>query len=189
MSELIPYFIIIAILLFVAIFSFRMAIITNRVKKQGKQLQQNKINELNSQLDGNFSHAVGLSLPENTNCHVYLCDDRVVIEGNGITFNLLRNKITDISMKTDKEIQKAYVSSAGGAVGGALLFGPLGALIGGRVKEKKNVKTTTYLIFTYEKEGHPDYIAFDVGLNAMKAIKFINYFRKNNYGSKKEVTL
>lgn len=189
MLELIPYFIIIVVLLFLVIFCLRMATITSRIKKQGKQLRQNKINELNSQLDGEFFHTVGLSLPEKAKCHVYLCNDKIVIEGNGITFNLSRNKITDISLKTDKEISKAYVSSSGGAVGGALLFGPLGALIGGRVKEKKDITTTTYLIFTYDKEGHPEYIAFDVGVNAIKAIKFTEYFIKNNYGSKREVIL
>lgn len=42
-------------------------------------------------------------------------------------------------IKTDKEIQQQYVSSVGGAVGGAVLFGPLGAITGGRAK-KKTVK-------------------------------------------------
>lgn len=188
MLGIMPYIITIVILLCFAIFCFRMAIVTSKIKKQGKQTRQNKIRELNSKLDGEFFHTIGLSLPEKTYCHVYLCNDKVVIEGNGIAFNLLNDKIIDVSLKTNREIEKVYVSSAGGAVGGALLFGPLGAFVGGRVKEKRNTKTTTYLIFTYDKDGNPDYIAFNVGLNSIKAIKFVDNFRNNN-GIKKEITL
>ncbi|MEH2944892.1 hypothetical protein VSQ32_19130 [Lachnospiraceae bacterium KK002] len=56
-----------------------------------------------------------------------------------MNFELEKSKITDMCIKTDKEIQQQYVSSVGGAVGGAVLFGPLGAITGGRAK-KKTVK-------------------------------------------------
>ena len=38
---------------------------------------------------------------------------------------------------TNEQISKQAVSSAGGAVAGAVLFGPLGAIIGGRAKGVK----------------------------------------------------
>lgn len=37
-------------------------------------------------------------------------------EGSGIRYELSKDKITDIAVKTDVEIQKQYVSSAGGAL-------------------------------------------------------------------------
>lgn len=189
MTGLIFYLVMISILLLMLVFSLKMFIITSRAKKIGKQTKQKRINELNSLYEVNFFHEIGLTLPERTHCQLYLCDDRIVIEGNGITFNLANSKIIDISLKTDREIEKAYVSSSGGAVGGALLFGPVGALIGGRVKEKKNTKIITYLIITYEKDDSPDYIAFDVGINSMRAIKFIDCFKKNNPVKQAEVNL
>ena len=54
-----------------------------------------------------------------------------------MTFKLLKEKITDVTMTNDIEIQKNNVSSIGGAVSGAILFGALGAIIGGRAKNKK----------------------------------------------------
>ena len=85
-----------------------------------------RINDLGASLCIYAKHMAGLPLAEGTPCHVYLCDDKVIFERNETKYNLLTEKISDIIIKTDKEIQKSYVSSIGGAVGGAVLFGPLG---------------------------------------------------------------
>ncbi len=50
------------------------------------------------------------------------------IKGGGNEFCLSKNKITDMCLKTDFEIERQYVSSAGGAVAGAIVFGALGAI-------------------------------------------------------------
>lgn len=126
---------------------------------------------------GQFKHTIGLSMPENILCKLHLSSQGLEIEGNGVSFNLPRNRILDITIKSEEEIQKQFVSSAGGAVAGGILFGPLGAMIGGRTKEKKTSKIKTYLIFTYEKDNNPEYIAFDT-TGTMKDTKFITYFRK-----------
>lgn len=68
-----------------------------------------------------------------------MADDRYIFTSGTMNFELEKSKITDMCIKTDKEIQQQYVSSVGGAVGGAVLFGPLGAITGGRAK-KKTVK-------------------------------------------------
>ncbi len=85
-------------------------------------------------------HQIGLPLAEGANCEVWHDEDedKVVIASSGNAFNLAFSKVTDITIKTDEEIQKAYVSSIGGAVGGAVLFGTLGAMVGGRAKEKES---------------------------------------------------
>ena len=90
------------------------------------------------------------------------------------------NKILDVNIKSEKEIQTNYTSSIGGAVGGAILFGPLGAMIGGRRKKKVDKICHSYLILTYknEKENKIDYISFDV-TNNFNAYKFVDYFSKN----------
>lgn len=121
-------------------------------------------------------HMAGLPIAEGAEIFVYRCKDKVIFERNQDTVELEINKVRDILLKTDVEIQKSYVSSAGGAVGGYVLFGPLGAMIGGRTKEKKSTITEKYLIFGYEKNGELDYISMEV-TNEPNAVLFnTNYY-------------
>ena len=93
-----------------------------------------------------------------------------------------RSKITDISVKTDVEIQKQYVSSAGGAIAGGMVFGPLGAIVGGRVKEKKTREFTYYLIFTYRSDAEISYISFEIW-SSMGVMKKIESWKKELLGN------
>lgn len=133
-------------------------------------------------------HVNGLPIAENVLCVIYSRPTKYEITANGATFNLNKDKVTDVCLKTDVEIQKQYVSSIGGAVGGAVLFGPLGAMIGGRAKKKKSKKTYTYLIFTYESDGEIKYIGFNV-TNNFSASKLVNEFRKTSSKNKIEINL
>lgn len=108
------------------------------------------------------THFAGLPLAEGAAVSLDFLDQEVEITGGGNAFSLPYSKITDMSIKTDTEIQKAYVSSTGGAIAGAALFGTVGAMIGGRVKEKTTTKVAHYLMITYQKDGTPDYVAFQV---------------------------
>lgn len=83
-------------------------------------------------------------------------------------------------IKTDTEIQQQYISSVGGAVGGAVLFGPLGAMIGGRAK-KKTIKNEVhrYLIITYQSP-EIKYIGFEIGFNMAFANAYINEFKNKH---------
>ena len=101
-----------------------------------------------------------MPIPENSICSVISYTDKFVFSANGLSFNLLKSKITDICIKTDTEISKQVVSSIGGAIGGAVLFGPLGAIIGGRAKNREIKTTTQYLIFTYIKDNDVKYLGF-----------------------------
>lgn len=84
-------------------------------------------------------------------------------------------KIIDVTLKLEKDIETDYVSSIGGAVGGAVLFGALGAMIGGRVKKKQTIETTEYSIFTYNKGDLVDCISFRV--RSFTAGEFVQKFR------------
>jgi len=127
-------------------------------------------------------HIIGLPLSEQSLCKIFLCEDKIVIKNikNDSTYSLAMDKILDMNIKSEQEIQTNYTSSIGGAVGGAVLFGPLGAMIGGRTKKKVDKTSHSYLIFTYnnEKENKTDFISFDV-TNNFKAFKFVDYFSKN----------
>ncbi|MGN4127620.1 hypothetical protein ACMGD3_21820 [Lysinibacillus sphaericus] len=121
-------------------------------------------------------HMAGLPIAEGAEIFVYRCKDKVIFERNQDTVELEINKVRDILLKTDVEIQKSYVSSAGGAVGGYVLFGPLGAMIGGRTKEKKSTITEKYLIFGYEKNGELDYISMEVTDEPNAVLFNTNYY-------------
>ena len=174
--------------LFVAIFSIFMAVKISKLKKIDKLEKKNRINELDAKEYGLFKHTIGLPLPENTMCQVYYCEDKIIVEGGGSVFNLAHSKVIDLNITSDIEIQKAYVSSAGGAVAGGLVFGPLGALVGGRAKQKKIKQVTNFLVFTYDKDGTPDYISFDTN-NSYKALKMLNLFKQRPRTNRSEIVL
>lgn len=148
------------------------------LKKYKKHKVVKSIKSPEQNIQGKFKHTIGLSIPEDTICTLNLSCQGLKIDSNGVSFNLSQNKILDVTVKTDAEIQKQLVSSTGGAVAGGILFGALGAMIGGRVKEKKITTIKQYLIFVYEKDGKSEYIAFDTTGN-MTCIKFMKYFQQN----------
>lgn len=158
--------------------------IVNRIKGNKPQKKQKKVAEPIDytripQFTVVGSHVNGLPIAENMVCEVMAFSDRYEFHAGGATFELERNKVTDISIKTDKDIQKQYVSSVGGAVGGAVLFGPLGAMIGGRAKEKKSTTIYQYLIFTYLKDEEMRYIGIECTNQYWKATKIEFDFEKN----------
>lgn len=131
-------------------------------------------------IEGNFRHVNGLGFAENTPCEVVSYPTFYEFKAGAVNYNLSKSKVIDVTVKTDREIQQQYVSSIGGAVAGGVLFGPLGAIIGGRAK-KKAIKTySSYLIITYKDNGNIKYIGFDVTNAPFKAKKFESEFKKNN---------
>lgn len=126
-------------------------------------------------------HMAGLPVAESAEVFVYRCEDKVVFERNQETYELAVSDMKDIVIKTETEIQKSYASSVGGAVGGYVLFGPLGAMVGGRTKEKISTNVEKYLIFDYvDKNGIQDFISFEV-TNESDAILFnTNHYRIKN---------
>ena len=107
----------------------------------------------------------------------------IKIEVGSNTFNIDLNKITDMTVTSDTEMQNQYVSSTGGAIGGALLFGPLGAMVAGRAKKKQTKTTTYYFVITYTSNDEVKYISFYVGQSMLILNKFIKRFSENKVSS------
>ena len=181
------FIIIILILVLFCVFCFYMAIKTSKARKKGKQNRKQNLIDRNADFSAKLKHFYGLPISEGAMVDCYWCTDKIIFEGSGLSFNLSFEKLTDVSMKTDVEIQKQYVSSAGGAVAGAVMFGALGALIGGRTKEKTSKQVNQYLIFTYLNDEEVKYIAFDVYSNI--GIKFINAYQILNKSNNKSFDL
>lgn len=110
---------------------------------------EQKINELNPKVFVSIAHIEGLPVPSGSNSQIYYCDDKIVIDSNNSSFIIDINKVQDISIKTDREIEKHIVSSTGRAIVGGMMFGIAGAAIGGRAKTKKTEIVTSNLIITY----------------------------------------
>ena len=203
-GELMPYIIVIVILLLIIAFCIFMAVKTSKAKKAGKIMQQkaaeehqkkviehqNHMREIGAIMEVFGRHTYGLPVAEDAATNCYWCNDRILFETSGTSYNLSFEKLTDIAIKTDSEIQTAiskqdqYVSSAGRAVAGYMLLGPLGAAIGGRARKKTVTNQTTisksvehYLIFTYVDNNEVKCIAFEI-FNTNNAQRFDEEFQK-----------
>jgi len=178
-GEMLPLFIIIGILLLFIIFCIKMIrVISKTAKKQKKQL--NELKNAGMTVHAALNHINGLPIAENILCEIFSYPDKFEFKSGSMHFNLQKSKITDMTIKTDTEIQQQYVSSIGGAVGGAVLFGPIGAMIGGRAKSKKTRTVHSYLIITYMNDSEVKYIGFDVTNSLNIAYEFIKEFKETN---------
>lgn len=135
-----------------------------------------------------LSHFYGLPIAQNVLIQLFSCPNEYEFLANGNTFKLNKNKVTDITITNDVEIQKNNVSSIGGAVGGAILFGPIGAMIGGRTKEKTSKIINSYLIFTFLDNNEINYIAFNCTGNS-HAYKFVKEFKQYNQKASTTINL
>ncbi len=176
-------FLLIIGIILVGIVIYQIIAYTNPISEEEKNKRETRKEELKATKAITLQHFYGLPVAEGTLCNLFLCEDKIVFESKGATFNLSKDKIIDVSDKSEKEITKSYVSSIGGAVGGALLFGPLGAMIGGRTKEKVDKEERFYLIFTYKEKDENKYISFLVNRDRTGIYNFIADFQ-NNYNKK-----
>ncbi|MCD8048472.1 MAG: hypothetical protein LUG52_02520 [Clostridia bacterium] len=189
LGELMPYLIVIAILVCFIVFCIYMFSVTSKNAKQQKR-REDELRARGMSIHTAFNHVNGLPIAENMLCEIFSYPDRLEFKSGTTNIMLKRNKITDMCIKTDTEIQKQAVSSAGGAIAGAVMFGALGAAIGGRTKTKKIKTTTQYLIIIYRGEQEElKYIGFDINLNPLSAPKLVKEFHELNTTSGIQIEL
>lgn len=98
------------------------------------------------------NHINGLALPEGAECKVLISPANIEFRAMGQKTRLGQHKIVDVSVHTKDEIHKQYVSSAGGAVAGGMLFGVIGAAVGGSIHLKSYKENSNFLIFSYHAD-------------------------------------
>lgn len=180
--EWLPPLIIIPIMIFI------IAGIVNASKK--KKTRKAELQQSGLLIYTAFNHVSGLPIPENLSCEIRSYEDRIDFKAGTTNIKLPRKKITDMCIKTDTEIQNQVVSSVGGAIAGGVMFGTLGAIIGGRAKNKKVKTTTQYLVITYiGEQGGLKYIGFDIKNNLPSAAKLVKEFRELNTNSGVQIEL
>ena len=180
---------IIGIFLLLCFLCIRMIIVLNKPRKAMDKQRKQLIAQYNPSLVDTFDHVNGLPIAENTFCQVLSCPDQYVFFANGVTFNLEKSKVTDLCITSDVDIHKQYVSSVGGAIGGAIAFGPVGAAIGGRAKIKTTRESSYYLIFTYVTCNIIKYVGFDVTYSYLRAEKYVKEFKSNQISNTVNVNL
>jgi len=169
-AGLIVFLVIMALVVF---FCFFMAVKMSKAKKKAKRARKQLVESTGALADIVLPHTAGLPVPEGVFCNLFLLPDKLQVHASGTQFDLDLTRITDVVEKTDVEIQKQMVSSAGGAVAGGLLLGPVGALIGGRAKTKTSREIKSYMIISYSKGDALEYMAFNTTGN-FKVLKFIS---------------
>lgn len=163
----------VAVILTIILFSIPVLCIKNA--RQRKKIKK-ELKKSGCIVNVQMKHFNGLPVAEGAMCELQVYADCYKTIANGAEFKLDRTKVMDVCVKTDTEIQKQYVSSVGGAVGGAVLFGPIGAMIGGRAKQKESRIVTSYLIITYMKDDEIKYLAYEIACGFAGITKIINDF-------------
>lgn len=121
--------------------------------------------------------AGGLNIFPNTMCKVFCGSEHISITACGQEFCLPNEKLVFVKKMRKTEITRQYVPNAGGAVAGAMIAGPLGALIGGGPSLKKVRMKSRYLVIAYQSEDGVQYILFDAAKNPSMVNKVRNRYR------------
>ena len=127
---------------------------------------------------GKFPFVGGLNLPEGAPCMAIALRSRVVFTALGQEYSLPADRIISASVMTKRQMQRQYVSNAGGALAGAMLLGPVGALIGGYAGRRSISSSAKYLIFTYQDGEEIKYIVFDATGKGSQANRFKRRYKE-----------
>lgn len=160
------------------------------LKKEARAMAGQTGRDRKEQLERMMSakHHSGLPLAYNAQCFIIKENDCFQVSGGGNEFILKNEKITDICVNKDVQIQKQYVSSRAGAVEGAILFGPIGAMIGGRKKKIESESKTCYLIFSYISKEEISVISFEIPAGGLKrAYKWESEFKNESNNRQRNV--
>ncbi len=163
--------VIVAVILIGLIFSITASRKSKKSIKEGRDAR-------GASFSAKFKHATGLPIAQSDLVDLYVCENHLAIESSAAKSKLDYERIRDASIVSSTEIINQRVSSIGGAVAGAVIFGPLGAIIGGRSKNHKTKKIDKFLVVVYDKKDNLEQLAFSIEdataeLNAQKLIAAI----------------
>lgn len=97
------------------------------------------------------------------------------------TFEINISKITKVQWYDEIAMEKIITQSAPGMIIGAIAFGTIGAMIGGRVKTKDKKVTTHFVLINYDSEGEKQIIIqTNDALGAMKISEYFSELKPNN---------
>ena len=122
----------------------------------------------------------GLPIPQSSDVSIKMTPGALTITGSGQEFEIDASKLTLVDLKSDVEMEKIIQQSAPGMIIGAVTFGVIGAMIGGRVKTKgKKGLVNHFLIINYQSDELKT-IVIDATKDWYNAAALVDYFRKLN---------
>lgn len=128
-----------------------------------------------------FTHVLGLPIMEGAVCNVVSEHDKIIIEAQGTVLSLNKERITYIGKEKNIQKYSQAISSVGGAIAGGMLFGGIGAAIGGSATSRNFQSKKQYLIITYiGKDATVKYVVFDYIPKAENLIRDFKLFNKSN---------
>ncbi len=137
------------LIFFLIIFIIVMLCMTGRKRRRSLKKLNRRAREVGA-IDGAYlEHVAGLPISEGKVCACFLMPNAIMVEVNQSQYYIGSGQLTEVSVKTDVEVREAYVSSAGGALAGGMMFGALGAAVGGRAKKKTSYNVHKYLMIGY----------------------------------------
>lgn len=147
--------VVLLILVFILIFSFKMFIVTSKIHKQGKEARVEAMQKLGVVEKGNYfpfiEHINGLDVPEGALCEVGITPDRLVIKNanNQYSINLDKIRYVDFKMDIDKIVFNKNGSLVKGIIGESM-FGVAGAIVGSQRKQVVKREVKGYAIVGYK---------------------------------------
>ncbi|WP_144940117.1 hypothetical protein [Paenibacillus sp. 32O-W] len=121
-------------------------------------------------------HVEGLGLSSNTNCDLYLFDEKLVIDSGGRKFEIPISRLRAAEYKSEKELKEKSKSVVGRAVIGTLLVPGLGTIVGGMSgigNKKVKGDTNFYLILNFvDSNGELSGVTFKNNLNTIRLNSF-----------------
>lgn len=121
----------------------------------------------------------GVNLPQNAAVSIKMNPNEVVISGNNQEFLISSDKLMNVDLKSDTELEQIIEQSLPGMVIGAAAFGVIGAMIGGRVKTKEKKKVNHFLIINFQSDELKT-IVIDASKDWHNAAGLVDLFRKFN---------
>ena len=107
---------IVVIILIFILFCLFMVYYTSYQQSKMKKDIKNLKDERNATLFITLAHFYGLPVAQNTLTQIFSCPNEYEFLANNTSLKLAKEKVTDISITTDVDIQKNNVSSIGGAI-------------------------------------------------------------------------
>lgn len=126
----------------------------------------------------------GLPVPQNTPITVYLESNGFQIQAltgkakeDWPKFELALEKVENVQIMNQMEIQQVIEQSAPGMIIGGAAFGLLGAMVGGRIKTKEKAKNHVIFIITYTSDERKQ-IILDISSAVKDSERVLNRFKE-----------